>query len=408
MARVPGDQKHNKQTFIFVAVRALERTSYYGLRALLLLYMLNGDFSFSNQSAHTIYSFFISSIIFSQIIGAVLGDLLLGNKMALLVGGFIQCAGTALLCIPHTIALFSGLVLITIGCGLFSPNIFSAYCKKYLRKPELMDSGLSIFYTVVNIGAVLGTFIIGLSRSNFAIGFGICSFILLAAMVLAFFIEKPEQEEIPVDVEKKQNISVPYVLIAIMLSGIFWFMVDYANNGIVYLETNFMDTYSQRFNVIWSAFNGVFITISGVVGCIIWSFFDYSKLLKIIIGFFMTAIAYAVLVIVPHTPSGFVAILMMFSAFIFSIAEIHVGPVFYSIIARYSNPKYLAIMISLSFVPYRLFIFIYDLFSNDPHLGFMPLVISALTIAAIGIALLIFLLVKHKEKATELISEQQV
>ncbi|MCB0855951.1 MAG: MFS transporter, partial [Bacteroidetes bacterium] len=94
------NQKHNKHTFTFASSKLLERTAYYGIRSLLVLYMVKASLSIPEEEALQIYGWFTSAVIFAQILGAVLGDLILGSKRAVIVGGLTQAIGAFVLCIP--------------------------------------------------------------------------------------------------------------------------------------------------------------------------------------------------------------------------------------------------------------------------------------------------------------------
>lgn len=78
----------------------LERASYYGFRALVVLYMVGETLKMERTEALTIYGWLIGSLVFSQIIGGLFGDLLIGNKKSIIIGGIIQAIGAFSLCIP--------------------------------------------------------------------------------------------------------------------------------------------------------------------------------------------------------------------------------------------------------------------------------------------------------------------
>jgi len=133
------NQTHNKETFLYATSRMLERASFYGLRSLIVLYMVGESFKMDTTEASSIYGWFISSIIFSQIFGALLGDLVIGNKKSVIIGGIIQAVGAFSLCIPSTIGLYIGLFLVVLGSGIYTPNIISSFGKLYLNKTKLQE-----------------------------------------------------------------------------------------------------------------------------------------------------------------------------------------------------------------------------------------------------------------------------
>lgn len=182
------NQKHTKESFYYCLSRMLERASYYGLRALVVLYMTGEILKMESTEAIMIFGWFAGSVVFSQIVGALLGDLLIGNKKLVIIGGFIQTIGAFSLCIPSTTGLYIGLFLIVIGSGFYTPNIISNFGKLYLTKTKLLDSGFTLFYLAINLGSFLGILLIGYSGEKFGynIGFIISGMHILVKLTHVF------------------------------------------------------------------------------------------------------------------------------------------------------------------------------------------------------------------------------
>lgn len=180
------NQKHNKHTFTFASSKLLERTAYYGIRSLLVLYMVKASLSIPEEEALQIYGWFTSAVIFAQILGAVLGDLILGSKRAVIVGGLTQAIGAFVLCIPSMAGLYSGLGLILLGSGMYSPNLSAHFGKLYLNRTQLLDAAFTILYMFINIGALLGTTVItGIGESfGWNFGFILAGFVMLVSALL--------------------------------------------------------------------------------------------------------------------------------------------------------------------------------------------------------------------------------
>jgi len=81
---------YSKDTFRYAISKILERGSYYGLRSLVVLYMVGEVLKMENAEALEVYGWFTASIVFSKIIGAIFGDLVVGNKRAIIIGAIIQ------------------------------------------------------------------------------------------------------------------------------------------------------------------------------------------------------------------------------------------------------------------------------------------------------------------------------
>ncbi len=167
-------QKHTKETLYYAISRMLERASYYGFRALVVLYMTGETLKMERTEAVSIYGWFATLLMFSQIVGALFADLLIGNKKSILIGGIIQAIGAFILCLPSTAGLYSGLFLVVLGSGFFTPNIISNFGKLYLNKTKLLDSGFAIFYLAINLGSFLGILLIGYLGEKYGYSIGFC------------------------------------------------------------------------------------------------------------------------------------------------------------------------------------------------------------------------------------------
>ncbi|HEY7180075.1 MAG TPA: peptide MFS transporter [Blastocatellia bacterium] len=155
-----------------------ERFSYYGMRALLILYMTTGvaggGLGFDEKTAGGIYGAYAGSIYLMSIPGGWIADNVLGTRRAVLIGGVIIALGHYSLAMPTTYTFFIGLVLIVLGTGLLKPNASAIVGELYSPEDRRRDAGFSIFYMGINIGALIAPLVCGYLRKNFNwhIGFG--------------------------------------------------------------------------------------------------------------------------------------------------------------------------------------------------------------------------------------------
>jgi len=158
-----------------------ERFSYYGMRAILMLYMVaaasDGGMAMDVKTAATIYGAYTSSVYVTSIPGGLIADKFLGAKMCILIGGCIIALGHFTLAIHSELAFYGGLLLIIFGTGLLKPNISTLLGTLYSRDDDRRDAGFSIFYMGINIGAALSPLVCGfLAQSeqfkNFIVGYG--------------------------------------------------------------------------------------------------------------------------------------------------------------------------------------------------------------------------------------------
>ena len=142
-----------------------ERLSYYGMRALLVLFMtdqvMNGGMGLDDRSATAIYGIYTALVYVVALPGGWMADRLLGAQRAVFIGGIIIMSGHFVLAIPSVYAFFVGLLLVVAGTGLLKPNVSAVVGELYPQGDPRRDAGFSIFYMGINVGAFLGPLICG-------------------------------------------------------------------------------------------------------------------------------------------------------------------------------------------------------------------------------------------------------
>jgi len=142
-----------------------ERLSYYGMRALLVLFMtdqvMTGGMGLTDRSATAIYGIYTALVYVVALPGGWIADRLLGAQRAVFTGGLIIMCGHFVLAIPSTNAFFIGLLLVVAGTGLLKPNVSAIVGELYPQGDPRRDAGFSIFYMGINTGAFLGPLICG-------------------------------------------------------------------------------------------------------------------------------------------------------------------------------------------------------------------------------------------------------
>ncbi len=131
-----------------------ERFSFYGMRALLVLYMTK-HLLFSDEMSFGIYAAYMSLVYVTPLIGGMLADKILGFRKAIVLGGVLMALGHFFLTFETPIFFYSSLSLIIIGNGFFKPNISSFVGKLYADNDSRRDSGFTIFYMGINIGGAV-------------------------------------------------------------------------------------------------------------------------------------------------------------------------------------------------------------------------------------------------------------
>jgi len=142
-----------------------ERFSYYGMRAILTLYMTKtfaeGGLGFDEKYASVIYATYVSSVWYLPLIGGWLADKVFGARRAVLIGGVIIACGHYSMAIDSLATFYAGLILIASGTGLLKPNISAMVGELYSDRDERRDAGFSIFYMGINLGAFLSPILVG-------------------------------------------------------------------------------------------------------------------------------------------------------------------------------------------------------------------------------------------------------
>ncbi len=163
-----------------------ERFSYYGMRALLVLFMTagaaSGGLGFDVAKAGAVYGLYTASVYMLSLPGGWIADRFLGQRRAVLYGGMLIAAGNILLAVPALATFYFGLTVSAVGTGLLKPNVSVMVGQLYGADDARRDAGFSIFYMGINLGAFLSPLVCGYlgQQVNWHIGFGVAA----AGMVL--------------------------------------------------------------------------------------------------------------------------------------------------------------------------------------------------------------------------------
>ncbi|RYY62152.1 MAG: MFS transporter [Chitinophagaceae bacterium] len=171
LATKPESKAHPRGLYVLFATEMWERFNYYGMRAILILFMTQA-LLFDKKFASNLYGSYIGLIYLTPLIGGYVADRFWGNKRSILVGGLVMAAGEFILFFCgqfydqpgplSTILFFCGLGFMTAGNGFFKPNISSMVGQLYPKGDTRIDAAYTIFYMGINIGGALGPIICGL------------------------------------------------------------------------------------------------------------------------------------------------------------------------------------------------------------------------------------------------------
>jgi POT family proton-dependent oligopeptide transporter len=169
-----------------------ERFTYYGMRALLLLFLVgavsSGGFGLDDKTATAIYGLYGAGVYLAALPGGWIADRLIGAQRAVLAGGLAITVGNALLALSATPrGFFLGLVVIVLGVGLLKPNVSAMVADLYPEGGARRDAGFTVFYIGINLGAFLGPLVEGGAQQLFGARAGFAAGSLFMAVGLAQF-----------------------------------------------------------------------------------------------------------------------------------------------------------------------------------------------------------------------------
>ncbi len=192
---VPANERefmgHPVGLFVLFFTEMWERFSYYGMRALLVLYLVqeinseNPGLGWSDSDAGSLYGWYTMLVYITPILGGIIADKILGFKKAITIGAVLMSLGHFALAFDPMPAFYLGLGLLIVGNGFFKPNISSMVGQLYPDGSAKKDSGYTIFYQGINVGAFLGSILCGYLAETIGwhYGFGLAGIFMVVGMI---------------------------------------------------------------------------------------------------------------------------------------------------------------------------------------------------------------------------------
>jgi POT family proton-dependent oligopeptide transporter len=195
MNQLQVQQGHPPALYILFFTEMWERFSYYGMRALLVLFLtssfMEGGWAWERQDALQLYAVYTGLVYLTPIIGGLIADKLLGYRKAVILGALIMTIGHASMAFETSFFFYLGLTCLIIGNGLFKPNISSMVGQLYTDEKK-KDSAYTIFYMGINAGAFLGILLCGYigEKIGWSYGFGLAGVFMFFGMLQFSFAQK--------------------------------------------------------------------------------------------------------------------------------------------------------------------------------------------------------------------------
>ena len=283
--------------FVLFFTEMWERFSYYGMRALLVLYLASsvgdGGLGWTTSSALELYGWYTMLVYVMSIPGGIIADKFLGQKKSVLYGGIILCLGHGILAVETMWAFYSGLALIILGVGMLKPNISTMVGGLYPEGDPRRDKGFTIFYIGINLGAFLSAIIVGTVGEVYGwhYGFGLAGIGMVLGLLVYLFGQKHLEgvgefmgaSEDPAIIEAKnkpltkiEKDRVIVLILSFFIIIVFWGAFEQAG-GLLNIYANEKINLSPTSSgwempVTWfQSFNAFFIMIFGMLVAGFWA-----------------------------------------------------------------------------------------------------------------------------------------
>jgi len=185
---------HPAGLFVLFFSEMWERFSYYGMRALLVLFLVSeaatGGWEWTSGEAIALYGTYTMWVYITPILGGMIADRWLGYRRAIVLGALLMTLGHGSMAFETPFFFYLGLMLLVVGNGFFKPNISSIVGQLYKEdEAARKDAGYTIFYMGINAGAFLGILLCGYigEKVGWSYGFGLAGIFMFFGMVMANF-----------------------------------------------------------------------------------------------------------------------------------------------------------------------------------------------------------------------------
>ena len=187
---------HPSGLFVLFFTEMWERFSYYGMRALLVLFLIagisDGGWGWERSEALILFGWYGSLVYLTPLIGGVVADKLTGCRLAVVIGATLMTLGHGSLALESEWSFYLGLTLLILGNGMFKPNISSMVGDLYKGNEDKKDSAYTIFYMGINAGAFLGIMLCGYvgETVGWHFGFGLAGIFMFFGLLQFYFSKK--------------------------------------------------------------------------------------------------------------------------------------------------------------------------------------------------------------------------
>jgi POT family proton-dependent oligopeptide transporter len=424
---------HPVGLYILFFTELWERFSYYGMRAILVLYITaktmdaNPGMGWSDPKALALYGWYTMLVYVASIPGGIIADKLVGQRKAVLYGGWILVAGHTVLAIQYDWAFYLGLALIIAGVGLLKPNISTMVGGLYPEGDERRDKGFTIFYIGINIGAFASALLVGYIGENIGwhYGFGLAGIGMLVGMIVYQWGQKylqgvgeylgsddnPNKELMSRPLTKVEKDRMLVMFLSFFLIIVFWGAFEQAG-GLMNLYANEKtNRMLGGFEVPASWFqsvNAFFIIVLGTAVAGFWYNWkmngrEGSSLFKMAIGLIIMGLGFLFMrfASLEYEATGSSAMYWLVLAYLFhTVGELCASPVALSFITKLAPVKYASFMMGAYFAATGLGNKVAGLIGESAADAGETTIFTGIVIFTVAVGLIVLALLKPLKRLT--------
>jgi POT family proton-dependent oligopeptide transporter len=353
--------KHPSGLYVLFFTEMWERFSYYGMRALLVLYMIKG-LHFAQAKSSSVYGWYTGLVYMTPILGGMIADRFLGYRRTIILGGVLMMIGHFLMAVENLPFFYCALAFLILGNGAFKPNISTIVGKLYKQGDPRRDAGFTIFYMGINLGAFFSPLVCGTlgEKYGWGWGFGAAGVGMLIGLI-NFLVGQKRLKHVNVDrpdpVEhaatasdeserSKEGGRIAALLIIAVFTVFFWAAFEQAGNTM----TLWADANTNRHVFGWEvpaswfqSINPFFIFALAPVLSMFWLFLsrrwrDVSTTSKMVLGLFFLGLGFVVMVMAAMaagSDKGMVSSWWLVMAyFLHTVGELCLSPIGLSLVTK--------------------------------------------------------------------------
>jgi POT family proton-dependent oligopeptide transporter len=425
---------HPVGLYVLFFTEMWERFSYYGMRALLVLYLTskttdsNHGLGWEQGDALALYGWYTALVYIASIPGGILADKFLGQKKSVILGAILLVIGHSVLAYEAMWAFYTGLGFIILGVGCLKPNISTMVGGLYKKGDIRRDKGFTIFYIGINVGAFLSGLIVGYVGEvhGWHYGFGLAGILMILGLIQFLAGQKylvhvgnylgksdnlEDQEAYKRPLNKIEKDRVIVLLISFLLIIAFFAAFEQAGGLMNIYASEKTDRMLMGWQVpaTWfQSLNSFFIITLGIGIAAFWAKrklkgTEASSLYKMIIGLGAVGIGFLFMSAAAneYDTTGASAMYWLVLAYLFhTVGELCLSPVSLSFVTKLAPAKYASIMMGIYFATTGLGNKAAGLLGESSSIFGEFKVFTGIAIFCVAFALLVFIFLKKLKSLT--------